>query len=193
MKKLVVSLFVLSSLISNAQQVDEDWKFRSVKAQFESIEVEGFPIDQDSLRIYMLEFINEFRANLGIGPLRYDSALNQGALNHAVYLADRLELTHYQTDTTSPYFTGHCPVLRTGRNPAENAAWSTYDKGDSMKDLAYQLFLQWKGSPGHKKNMLFGDEFGFGVSVSKVSALDPDFFPELWTPSQNMMAVQTFN
>jgi len=193
MKKLVVSLFVLSSLISNAQPVEEEWKFRSVKAQFESIEVEGFPIDQDSLRIYMLEFINEFRAKKGIGPLRYDSALNQGALNHAVYLADRLELTHLQTDTTSPYFTGHCPSLRTGRNPAENAAWSTYDKGDSMKHLAYQLFLQWKGSPGHKRNMLFGDEFGFGVSVSKVSALDPDFFPELWTPSQNMMAVQTFN
>ena len=193
MKKLVVALFVLSSFISNAQPVEEEWKFRSVKAQFESIEVEGFPIDQDSLRIYMLEFINEFRAKKGIGPLRYDSALNQGALNHAVYLADRLELTHYQTDTTSPYFTGHCPSLRTGRNPAENAAWSHYDKGDSMKHLAYDLFKGWRNSPGHRRNMLFGDEFGFGVSVSKVSALDPDFFPELWTPSNHMMAVQTFN
>jgi len=193
MKKLVVSLFVLSSFIINAQPVEEEWKFKSVKAQFESIEVEGFPIDQDSLRIYMLEFINEFRKENGVKPLRYDSALNQGALNHAVYLADRLELTHYQTDTTSPYFTGHCPSLRTGRNPAENAAWSHYDKGDSMKHLAYDLFKGWRNSSGHRRNMLFGDEFGFGVSVSKVSALDPDFFPELWTPSQNMMAVQTFN
>ena len=189
MKKLVVSLFVLSSFISNAQQFDEDWKFKSVKAQFESIKIEGYPLNQDSLRIYMLEFINEFRKENGVKPLRYDSALNQGALNHAVYIADKYELTHLQTDTASPYFTGYVPSLRTGRNAGENAARNCYEKDESMKHLAYDLFKQWRNSPGHRRNMLFGYRyFGFGIALTNVSDDDPvfNFY------GHKIMAVQTF-
>ena len=189
MKKLAVSLFVLSSFISNAQPVEEEWKFRSVKAQFESIKIEGYPLNQDSMRIYMLEFVNEFRKENGVKPLQYDSALNVGALNHAVYIADKYELTHLQTDTASPYFTGHCPSLRTGRNAGENAARNSYEKDESMKHLAYDLFKQWRNSPGHRRNMLFGYKyFGFGVALTNVS----DDAPEFNFYGHKFMAVQTF-
>ena len=173
MKKLVVLLFVLISSMSNAQQSN------SIRHKFE--------IDQDSMRIYMLEAINEFRKNRGIPLLSYDSALNAGALNHSLYMVDRGELTHFETDTTSPYFTGYGPATRTGRSVcAENCATSYRATNESMKDLAYELVELWKTSPGHNRNMRSGHKFGFGIAV----VIPPP--GEDWLTGYVVMATQVF-
>ena len=155
MKKLFVALFVLFSISVSAQQ-------------FQSIDISEYGFTQDSLRFYMLKYINEFRAKHYKKPLQYDSALNVGAFNHSLYLACHKEFVHIATETDSPYFTGKTPTDRCGLNAAENCTsrWNYVGMNATQKQIAKSLIEKWEQSPDHRANMLAKRRyFGFGLSL----------------------------
>jgi len=157
MKRLFVGLFVLVSLSVSAQQ-------------HQSIDLLEYNLTQDSIRFYMLEYLNEFRVKHYKRPLTYDSALNVGALNHSLYLACHNEFTHIATKTNSPYFTGRRPTQRCGMPASENVAtrWQYVSLNATPKQIAKSLIEQWERSPGHRENMLADHRyFGFGLSLRK--------------------------
>jgi uncharacterized protein YkwD len=160
MKKLFVGLIVLFSLSVSAQQ-------------YQASDLTECNLTQDSLRFYMLKYINEFRVKNRRQPLQYDSALNVGAFNHSLYLACHDEFAHYATNRYSKYYTGWTPSDRCGMSAAENIAMN-YCYADSLngplsaneKELAKELVEQWERSPGHRANMLDNHtKFGFGLSL----------------------------
>lgn len=142
MKKLVVLLFVLGSFNSFSQKVN---------------------LDLDSIRFYMLEFVNEFRTDLGIHELQLDSFCNQAAQNHSVYMAKNRVCSHSE-DIRKEGFTGR--TLSDRGVYAENVQLNTFFYETSSKVIAKVLFEVWKASPPHNDNMKFGRYFGFGVEVT---------------------------
>lgn len=163
MRKLVISLTLLfSGLVVMSQPT----------TQLEPpIPADSFNLNLDSVRIYMLEFVNELRAKYHKKPLQYDSILNVCALNHAVYLTSISwnEASHTQKDTKNKYFTGKTPVDRCGVYGGENIAGDFWYKKMTMKQITKSLFESWEESPGHKENMLNGryTMFGFAIVLRK--------------------------
>ena len=178
MKKLVVSLFVLCSLSVSAQQ-------------YQASDLTECNFTQDSLRYYMLKYVNEFRVKNRRQPLQYDSALNVGAFNHSLYLACHDEFTHIATDSNSKYYTGKSPSDRCGSTintlASENCAMNYCYTDSKMKKVAKELVEQWERSPGHRANMLDNHtKFGFGLSLrfNRISGSVSIY---------KVFAVQTFN
>jgi len=181
MKKLFVGLFVLFSISVSAQQ-------------YQASDLTECNLTQDSLRFYMLKYVNEFRVKNRRQPLQYDSSLNVGAFNHSLYLACHYEFTHIATDRYSKYYTGKTPSARCGMFASENCAMN-YCYADSLngplstneRELAKELVEQWERSPGHRANMLDNHtKFGFGLSLrfNKISGSVSVY---------KVFAVQTFN
>ena len=178
MKKLFVGLFVLFSLSVSAQQ-------------YQASDLTECNFTQDSLRFYMLKYVNEFRVKNRRQPLQYDSALNVGAFNHSLYLACHDEFTHIATDSNSKYYTGKSPSDRCGSTintlASENCAMNYCYTDSKMKKVAKELVEQWERSPGHRANMLDNHtKFGFGLSLrfNRISGSVSIY---------KVFAVQTFN
>ena len=178
MKKIVLSLVVLFSLSVSAQQ-------------YQASDLTECNFTQDSLRFYMLKYVNEFRVKNRRQPLQYDSALNVGAFNHSLYLACHDEFTHIATDSNSKYYTGKSPSDRCGSTidtlASENCAMNYCYTDSKMKKVAKELVEQWERSPGHRANMLDNHtKFGFGLSLrfNRISGSVSIY---------KVFAVQTFN
>ena len=178
MKKIVLSLVVLFSLSVSAQQ-------------YQASDLTECNFTQDSLRFYMLKYVNEFRVKNRRQPVQYDSALNVGAFNHSLYLACHDEFTHIATDSNSKYYTGKSPSDRCGSTintlASENCAMNYCYTDSKMKKVAKELVEQWERSPGHRANMLDNHtKFGFGLSLrfNRISGSVSIY---------KVFAVQTFN
>ena len=160
MKKLFIGLFILFSLSVSAQQ-------------YQASDLTECNLTQDSLRFYMLKYVNEFRVKNRRQPLQYDSALNVGAFNHSLYLACHDEFAHIETESNSKYYTGktpssRCKMLSVGENCAMNYCYADSLNGPlsaNERELAKELVEQWERSPGHRANML-GTYTKFGFSLS---------------------------
>jgi len=161
MKKLFVGLFVLFSLSVSAQQ-------------YQASDLTECNLTQDSLRFYMLKYVNEFRVKNRRQPLQYDSSLNVGAFNHSLYLACHDEFAHIETESNSKYYTGktpsvRCKMLSVGENCAMNYCYADSLNGPlsaNERELAKELVEQWERSPGHRANMLGNyTKFRFGLSL----------------------------
>ena len=155
MKKIVVSLALfVSGLVVMSQPT----------TQLEPpIPVDSFNLNLDSVRIYMLEFVNEFRTDLGFHELQADSFCNQAAQNHSFYMAKNRVCSHSE-DSRKDGFTGRTSFDRGVY--AENVQSNIFFYGTSSKVIAKVLFEVWKSSPPHNDNMKFGRYFGFGVEVT---------------------------
>ena len=178
MKKLVVSLFVLFSVSVSAQQ-------------YQSSDLTECNFTQDSLRFYMLKYVNEFRVKNRRQPLQYDSALNVGAFNHSLYLACHDEFAHIATESNSKYYTGKTPSSRCRTLfVTENCAMNYCYTDSKMKKVAKELVEQWERSPGHRANMLGNyTKFGFGLSLRFRNTMNNSGSISVY----KVFAVQTFN
>ena len=175
MKKIVLSLVVLFSLSVSAQQ-------------YQASDLTECNFTQDSLRYYMLKYVNEFRVKNRRQPVQYDSALNVGAFNHSLYLACHDEFAHIATDSNSKYYTGKTPSSRCRTLfVTENCAMNYCYTDSKMNEVAKELVEQWERSPGHRANMLGNHtKFGFGLSLR--------FYNISGSVSMyKVFAVQTFN
>ncbi|GAB5416123.1 MAG: hypothetical protein Crog4KO_12920 [Crocinitomicaceae bacterium] len=124
----------------------------------------------------LLANVNELRDSLGIEPLKEQPNLQKAALDHSKYMAKNKVLTH---DEKGPGRTVAKRVRRAGSRDfdivGENVLFTEVDnfkfKKQELEELARSMYLQWRNSPGHFRNMIqeqyeFGD---IGISADSKS------------------------
>lgn len=138
------------------------------------------PKQLKQLKVEVNNHVNNLRDSLGAEPLVFDGKLEKAAIHHSKYLAKINKLTHQQRSSRyrQPkdrvyYFEG-----KEFEKIGENILYTKpqqfpLQKKDLLK-LAYEIFQQWKNSPGHYANMInpdykFGD-LGFVVKRNMVYA-----------------------
>lgn len=123
--------------------------------------------------IQIIELTNAFRRAERLGEVRQNRELTTAAKLFADYLARTGRFAH-EAD---------------GREPAERAAAAGYrycivsenlashldSRGFTSDGLARLAVDGWKGSPGHRKNMVDPDVTDIGVGVVRAPTVDPKF------------------
>lgn len=121
----------------------------------------------------IVERTREFRRTEGLGNLSRNAALDQAARSFADYLAKSGRFAH-EADGRQPadrakaagYW--HCTI-------AENLALNLDSRGFTVSKLADEAVEGWKGSPGHRKNMLLPFVTEIGVGVARAPGTDHKF------------------
>ena len=125
---------------------------------------------------YFHKILNNYRKEKGLVELHWNDTLWIAGMNHSLWMNRHQELTHTERAKTR-YFTGRHVGDRVFyasneneqlRWSAENALYNSSIKGKDISAIALNMakhaFEQWKGSPGHKKNMLKENSRSHGVS-----------------------------
>ena len=126
----------------------------------------------------IVEQTNEFRASQQLAALKSEPLLAEAARAYARFLAASTLFTH-EAD-------GRRPVDRikaAGYQPcavAENLAWHSDARGFETLQLARANVLGWKGSPGHRKNMLMQHAVDTGVAIVKARTEEKYFAVQLF-------------
>jgi uncharacterized protein YkwD len=142
MKKFQIILFILFNQFINAQNLVES--------------------DLVALEQKLVNVINKHRLSLKLSELNPNQYLKMAADDHSNYLSSQKKLSHNQTDPKK-----HSPKDRVDfykgnfNTIGENVLYSYLEtKKHNDKDLdkvANDLFLQWKNSPPHYKNITSKD------------------------------------
>jgi uncharacterized protein YkwD len=115
------------------------------------------------------DLINQYRAEKGLKPLRFNAKLTEAAKEHSRDLAKWDRISHYGSDGSNPWDR----VKRTGykaRLAAENVGTGQINFDEVLKG--------WKESPGHDKNLLLSDGQEMGLALVQ----DPKTeFKSFWT------------
>ena len=115
------------------------------------------------------DLINQYRADKGLKPLRFNAKLTEAAKEHSRDLAKWDRISHYGSDGSNPWDR----VKRTGykaRLAAENVGTGQINFDEVLKG--------WKDSPGHDKNLLLADGQEMGIALVQ----DPKTeFKSFWT------------
>ena len=142
----------------------------------------------DSAELGGWTVLQQARGLCGFGALTQDTRLDAAALSHARYMnsisvaSGVSELTHYETVTTDPYYTGYNPWDRTsyrgyGNQVAEilEATVWNYDVGNppvfpSMKERGANSMLSLLNTVYHLTGAMFeGADVGFGADIKTVA------------------------
>lgn len=128
--------------------------------------------DGIQLRKLLLENVNQLRDSLGLEPLLQNEVLQKAALDHSKYMAKNKVLSH---DEKGPGRTVAKRVRRAGSRDFEivgenilfNEVNSFKFNQKKLEELAREMYLQWRNSPPHYRNMIqqayvFGD---IGISA----------------------------
>jgi uncharacterized protein YkwD len=140
-----------------------------------TIKVNAQYFSADSIRLVMVELVNEYRIKNGVGKLENLPELDKAAEKHCRYLLyyydttkidseQKFYITHAETDKKNPFYAGYMPWDR-GRISAENIAVGCERyRWNSCRQIAVEIFEALKKSPGHNANMLNPEHkyFGFG-------------------------------
>lgn len=107
--------------------------------------------------------INLFRATAKLAPVEAEPRLTKAAQAFARFLAAAPVFSH-EADGRRPVdrikAAGYAPCAT-----AENLAWRSDPNGFETSALASQMVEGWKGSPGHRKNLLMEHATETGVAV----------------------------
>ena len=133
-------------------------------------------LDNDSIRYYVLQKVNEHRKQNGRSNLLTNSLLNEAASLHCKYMSLEKKLTHEQENKYNHYYRGTLPTDRVGYSAGENALYNWVDETYTSEEIAEILFDQWRQSPGHNENMLYSWQYmGFDCFIgTESSPVNPD-------------------
>jgi uncharacterized protein YkwD len=139
-------------------------------------------VNNAEIQAEFTKLINAHRAEHGVAPLKTNADAQKAAKIQSDYLASTLRVENDQIKAIIGHIHPEFPrvsdrleeanaVTAENFTTGENAAEFFNDNNPSSKDIANQLFEQWKASPGHNKNMLLGDytQYGIAVSVSQTT------------------------
>lgn len=123
-------------------------------ASFSSGQTSGYEVARK-----VLEHVNHLRDSLKLDPLVLDQVLNEAGEDHAYYIAQKEELTHFQKtfskETPSErvlYYKGNRTYV--GENVAfVTTDWNTKDPYP-VDQVAKDLYAAWFHSPPHYENMI---------------------------------------
>jgi hypothetical protein len=121
--------------------------------------------DIAKVEIAIVELTNAFRTEHKLGALAPNAELARAARTYAEFLARSNLFSHTAdgrqvSDRTKAAGYAHCQV-------AENLALFEDSRGFETRELAHHMVEGWKGSPGHRKNMLAPHVTETGVAVAK--------------------------
>ncbi|MDP2624562.1 MAG: S-layer homology domain-containing protein [Candidatus Peregrinibacteria bacterium] len=91
-----------------------------------------------------LKLLNDYREENGADPLEIDSALDEAAMDHSIWMAENETLSHIGEDGSEFY--ERCYAAGSFCL-SENAAYNSWPTPQAF-------FTSWKESPGHDENML---------------------------------------
>ncbi len=127
-------------------------------AQPELARVEALVIDQT----------NEFRRHEHLDPVRRNARLGEAAREFAAFMARTGKFDH-DAD-------GRTPSQRAIAHAypfcfiAENISYEYNSRDFETGDLAHRFVAGWKGSPGHRRNMLRSEATETAVAVARAPA-----------------------
>ena len=144
---------------------------------------DGYYVNHKNVGLEMLKLVNQERARLGKSQLKWSDDLYQLSSKRATELQknghirffnDKGEtLKHVRDNNGTSWLTVFNESKYRNRGVGENLAGYTMPKNIykafSEKEIANQLYNQWKNSPGHYANMIADayTEFGFDMGYSK--------------------------
>jgi hypothetical protein len=126
----------------------------------------------------IVEQTNRFRLEEKLAPVKSEPLLTKAARDFARFLASSSRFSH-EAD-------GRRPVERikaAGYQPcsvAENLAWHSDSRGFETLQLATMNVEGWKGSPGHRKNLLMEHATETGVAIVKARREEKYFAVQLF-------------
>lgn len=129
--------------------------------------------DLPQTEIAIVEMTNAFRKENELGALKPNAALTAAARAFAAYLGRSGQFGH-EADGRKPAERAvaqgyrYCTV-------AENLALNLDSRGFETRQLARSAVEGWKGSPGHRVNMLRPYVTEIGVGVVRAHDRDPKF------------------
>ena len=120
---------------------------------------------KDSLIQEMFILVNNHRISHNLQKLEWCKKIQKSCLSHSKYMAYQNVMSHNETNKSNKYYTGtHCwnrsKFDVCGENILARHEFSSKDynpwnkKIKNAKELALEMFTQWKTSPAHNKNML---------------------------------------
>lgn len=119
------------------------------------------------------EQINKHRKTLKLNELSPDSHLKMAAEDHSAYLLNHKKLTHEQNKSVkkTPFdrvkFYGNKTFESVGENVLYVALENKNYDDKAISELALKIFIQWKKSPPHYKNIIHKDfdfaDLGFSI------------------------------
>lgn len=121
----------------------------------------------------IVEMTNAFRKTSVLQEVKPNLALAAAARAFAEYLATSGQFSH-EADGRKPedralaHGYSYCLV-------AENLARNLNSHGFESRQLAREVVEGWKGSPGHRENLLLGDATEIGVAIVRVPDKHPKF------------------
>lgn len=114
----------------------------------------------------VLNCLNAERTSLGLEPLVMDADLLDEAMQRATELL-------FEGGHTRPDGSGYYTVDSTFKAVGENAQWVSGEVGKDIKDYnpsGARIYLSWKTSAGHYKNMTDAAYRNIGIGIIKGSA-----------------------
>lgn len=121
----------------------------------------------------IIEQTNSFRRSQQLGTVKPNAQLTHAARRYAEYLAKSGKFAH-DADGRQPAERvkaagyDYCMV-------AENLAMHRDSRGFMTQQLATKAVEGWKGSPGHRKNLVAPHATEIGVGVARAPAASPKF------------------
>ena len=129
--------------------------------------------DLPQTEIAIVEMTNAFRKASALQEVRPNGVLAAAARAFAEYLAKSGQFSH-EADGRKP----EDRALAQGYSyclVAENLARNLNSRGFESRQLAREVVEGWKGSPGHRENLLLGDATEIGVAIVRVPDKHPKF------------------
>ena len=129
--------------------------------------------DLPQTEIAIVEMTNAFRKDSKLGALKPNPALTAAARAFAKYLGETGRFGH-EADGRHPAQRAEAQGYRYC-TVAENLALNLDSRGFETKKLAREAVEGWKGSPGHRANMLQPHVTEIGVGVVRAPDPNPKF------------------
>jgi uncharacterized protein YkwD len=132
-------------------------------------------IDLDSVKLYLIDLINEERVRKGAGVLSYDNNLEVSAQKHTEYMFIENVISHDEYNKENPYYVGLSAWDRgcDGENCFRGTSQFSHNK-----NLAKLLFKSWCNSPGHYKTMINKKYSSMGIGLKNT---EPSLTLKLFT------------
>lgn len=132
--------------------------------------VTTFVADIAKAEVAIVELTNVFRRENGAAEVRREPKLDAAARAYAAFLAQSGLFSHEAdgrrpSDRIDAAGYGACAS-------AENLALLQRDNGFETRELAVRFVEGWKGSPGHRRNMLMETATETGVGVVKARSAE---------------------
>ena len=134
MKKILLILLTLISIVSHSQNLDE-------------------------IQRHLLNLVNEERSNRGLSTFVTDTLINNGAKIHANYLStvrSYKQVTHTNPNLKYKYPSNRIKIASNSKytNSSENVTAFTYDSSKTDLEIAIQAHNNFMSSKYHKMNVL---------------------------------------